>query len=386
MHRRRTHALTLVLGLMTLVGLAGVSPIVAVADAGASGRQNVRIGVIIPLTGGNAYAGEDIVNLLSILEERLNQRSKRYQYKFVVEDGHCGVGNAAAGAANKFIFVDQVKFLIVGCSGEALIAGPLAQRAGVLMFVVFGSHKDIRTLGDYVFRTFVDIERSIRRFSSYIKDRETGSIALLTEESAFTKNIESLLQQYLGSKIVYSEEFALDSSDFSTLLEKARAKNAGAIFVTAASTGTLSAIVNQAASRKIDIPFYSYLYPELAGFVEATRDRSAGLTFLGAPRLNESFSELMQVEAEFEKRYGKKQNFDLVFGAAFDAVQAMTDGIEVEGPDAAKVKEYLKTYRKPGALGTVMFDENGDIKQINFALKRIERGGKIVLIDPLNEE
>ena len=346
-------------------------------------KELVKIGVIVPLTGGQAYGGDDIAKLLAVMEDRLNRRSQKYRYKFVIEDGVCGVGGAAASIANKFISVDNIEFMITGCSGETLIAGPIAQRAGVLLFSVFSSHKDVRTLGDYVFRTFVDIDRSIKRFSAYIKDHEKGGIALLTEESAFTKNIENLLLRNLASQVVYSEEFPLDSADFSTLLEKIRSKKVGAIYLSVASQGTLVNIINQAAGRKIGLRFYSYLYPELSGFIKATGDKSAGLTFLGAPELNHESAELTATIAEFKERYGRAQNWDLVFGSAFDAVQAMTDGIEAVGADPSAVKEYLMSYNKDGALGKIEFDENGDVKHINFALKRIDSNGKIVVIDKL---
>ena len=369
---------------MTIVVLSVVSCLLSSSICLAQvNKEVVRIGAIIPLTGGQAYGGDDIAKLLSIMEDRLNRRSQKYLYQFVIEDGACGVGSAAASIANKFISVDNIKFMITGCSGETLIAGPIAQRAGALLFSVFSSHKDVRTLGDYVFRTFVDIERSIKRFSAYIKEHEAGGIALLTEESAFTKNIQNLLLQNLGSQVVFSDEFALDSADFSTLLEKARSTKAKAIFLNAASQGTLVNIINQAAGRKINVRFYSYLYPELTGFIEATGDKSIGVTFLGAPELNQASTELTTTAAEFKKRYGRAQNWDLVFGSTFDAVQALTDGIEAVGAEPVLVKEYLKTYSKEGALGKIEFDENGDVRHINFALKRIDRNGKIVVIDSL---
>ena len=346
-------------------------------------KELVKIGVIVPLTGGQAYAGDDITKLLGVMQERLNHASKKYEYQFILDDGKCGVGSAAASIANKLISVDKVKFLITGCSGETLIAGPIAQRAGVLMFAVLSSHKDVRTLGDYVFRTFVDIERSIKRFSAYINEHEKGGIAVLTEESAFTLNIEKILVENLGTRLVFSEEFPLDSADFSTLLEKVRSKNASALYLNVASQGTLVNLVNQASGRKLSVKFYSYLYPELAGFLEATGARSSGLTYLGSPELNRGSTELNAVVAEFKKRNGKGQNWDLVFGSTFDAVQAITDGIEAVGADANSVKEYLKTYSREGALGKIEFDDNGDVKHINFALKKINPNGEFTLVDKL---
>ena len=72
-------------------------------------KEIVKIGVIAPLTGGLAQRGDDITRLLKILEPQLNSQSTKYTYKFILDDGKCGVGNTATTIANKFISFDKNK-------------------------------------------------------------------------------------------------------------------------------------------------------------------------------------------------------------------------------------------------------------------------------------
>jgi ABC-type branched-subunit amino acid transport system substrate-binding protein len=156
-------------------------------------RETVKIGAIVPLIGGLARRGQDISRLFQILEPKLNAASRRFRYQFIVEDGKCGLGSDATTAAIKLINFDKVKFLITGCSGDTLQAGPIAQRTRVLTIAVLSSHPDVRKIGDCVFRTYTDAEKNLKLFSQYILQKTSGKIALLTEEGVFTYGIRDML-------------------------------------------------------------------------------------------------------------------------------------------------------------------------------------------------
>lgn len=375
--RKRAHAAAVsLLSLSIYLLLSGAS-----CFAETSGEKEfVKIGVIAPLTGAMSDVGSDIANVLPLLQEELNHSSNKYEYQFIVDDGKCGAGNAPATIVNKYIAVDKIKFLLAACSGEALQAGPIAERAGVLAFVVYGIHQDIKHLGEYIFRSYLDVEQAIQHFAKYIEAKKTP-IAVLTEEVAFAMGVKDLLEKNLGARLVLSESFAANATDFRTLLLKAKNSGAQGVFLNAMDNRTLANMVNQASDLRLGLQLYSHGMPEVAGFREATGERSNGMLFLGAPVVTTSSESYLQILSQFKDKFSRGPNFEIALMSTFDAVKSMVDGIEAVGADPARVKDYLKTYSSAGATGKIEFDENGDIKNFHFVLKRVENDGRTTVVD-----
>lgn len=347
-------------------------------------KTPIRIGVIIPLTGGLASRGEDMTGMASVLKPFLDQKSTKYTYEFIFEDGKCGVGNAPTSAAMKLININKVKFLITGCSGETLQVGPLAQRAGVLDIAVISNNPQVRELGDYVFRTFVDIDAGIKGIAERMKKNSTGKIAILTEENTFTQNMKKILLGYLGDRAGYNEDFLTDTTAVDTMLVKAKESGATGIYLNMMSEGPLANFVNHAKSLQIKVPLYTYMFPETPSFRELTGSNSDGIEFIGSPETGAGSPEYQEVFSTYLKVHQKQPVYEFGVRTFFDAVQSIVDGIESEGNDPAKVKEFLKSYSKPGALGTIEYDEVGDIKHIHYVLRKLDSLGKAVVIDHLD--
>lgn len=365
---------------MLLLGLACVAQSQPSSD---NKKEIVKIGIIAPLTGGEARRGDDIAKLIEILEPHLNQRSSRYHYQFLIEDGKCGAGSAPTTAVMKFINVDKIKFLLTGCSGETLQAGAIAQKSQVLTIAILSLHPDIRKMGDFVFRTYIDVDDSMQRFAKYLENTLQGKIALLTEENAFTFGIRDLLLQYLGAKVALSQDFPLDSADFNTLLTRVKGLGAKAVYFNVMSEGTLANLVNRAVALKLNIKLYSYGMPEAPAFRTATGSNSNGLDFLGTPVIANELPDYTAVRQEYTRRHPEGPSYDYLLRTSYDAIKSIVDGVESVGADATRVKDFLKTYKSSGALGTIQYDETGDILNTHFVVKRMLEDGSIQVIDEL---
>ena len=237
-------------------------PVLALPGASAEPqRKVVKIGVILPLTGSTATYGKDAQRAIPLLERTLNERSSRFTYQFIFEDGHCGKGSAATTAAHKLLHVDNVDGLVVGCSGEMLQVGPLAERAKTVAICFACSHPDVKNLGEYNFRTYVDIERGIENISKLMEENYGKQIAILTEENAFTMGIKKLLLKYLPDDIVFVDDFAADEADLKPLLLKAEGKGPVAYYLNPASPRAYQTLIKQMRQLGINKPVYSYHQP-----------------------------------------------------------------------------------------------------------------------------
>lgn len=353
-----------------LVATCLLLPAVCMAD---QAKEPVKIGVIGPLTGGLAKRGEDLGKLIELLEPELNSRSSKYSFSFVVGDGRCGAGNSATTLAHKFIHIDKIKFLITNCSGETLQAAPIAQREGVVTFAVLSTHQDIKNLGDYIFRTFVDIERGVENFAKHMK-KKSGKVAILTEENAFTFGIKELLMRHLGESVVFADDFPPDTADFNTLLTKIGAKGAAGVYFNVLSESTLAVLTNQSRSLGLSYDIYSYNMPEATSFIELTGQNSEGLEFIGSPRIIDASESFQMLLKTYLAKHPAGPSYEFLLRTFYDAVDLIVRGVEQEGLNPELVRDFVSSYKGQGALGDIFFDANGDVGNINYVLKRIQDG------------
>ena len=341
-------------------------------------KELVKIGLVVPLTASQADRGQDLAKAVKIFEPILNQRSKKYKYKFLIQDGKCGAGSAALNAANQLINFEKVKFLISGCSGETLQVGPLAEKSQVVDIAVLSTHQDVKTLGDYIFRTFIDIEDGFAEFAGYMSKESNQRIAVLTEENAFTFGIEKLLEKYLTDQIIFSEDYPADIADFRSLLSKVKQKNPGALYINALTERTLILIMQQARSMGINIPLYSYNMPDISSFPKLAGPLAEEVTYIGEPMTANLNKDFMEFESQFFAAFGTPI-FPFLMKTFYDAVFSLFHSIEEVGPDSTKVKNYLYKISFPGATGQVEYDSNGDIKNLSWKIKRYVDGKPVAL-------
>lgn len=342
-------------------------------------KQLVKIGVIAPLSGGLAKRGEDLGRFIEVFEPHLNSISQKYRYKFLLDDGKCGTGNSSTTIAMKMIHVDKVNFLVTGCSGETLQVAPIAEREGVVLFAVLSTHQDIKKLGKYIFRTFVDIERGVEKFSRYMSSKSDGKIAILTEENAFTFGVKELLHKHLEDRITFSDDFPVDTHDFNSLLLKVKASGAEGVYLNVMSEGTLAVLVNQLRGKGLKQQIYTYNMPEAESFRKAVGKNGEGIDFIGSPVITDSTPEFDMLLKKYLVKYPGGPSYEFLLRTFFDAVKSMVDGVDAVGTDSDAVVKFLAEYESAGALGKVSYDENGDIEDINYVRKHIT-GGEILVM------
>lgn len=336
--------------------------------------ETVKIGVILPLTGNQAVYGIDAQRAVDLLAPDGVLQRGNYNFKFILEDGQCGVGNSAVTAAHKLINVDRAKFLVVGCSGEILQAGPLAERAKVIAIGFASSHPEVSTLGDYVFRTYVDIRKAVALISDLMLKENSGRVAVITEESSFTLGIKKELLDNLGSRLAVAEDFHVDEVSFNTLLARVRTKKPSAYYLNTASPRTYLNLFKQMRELGINEPVYSYHAPADLSVLEALGERQDGVKFVATPEVDQGSPEFESFLKEYNAKYPEGAHIDALLRTSYDAIMAIMHGVEEVGPDSTKVKDFLYRVEMPGAVGMLSFEANGDVKDLNFALKQIVKG------------
>lgn len=361
-----------ILNLCLSILIIGISTTV---DAAEKIVDTLTIGVIAPLTLGNAKFGEDIKDSVEIVANKFNASlTSKHKYKIIFEDGKCGSGNAAITAANKLINIDKVDALVIGCSGEILQISDVIEKNKIPTMVVFASHPKVKHLGPHIYRVFMDLDNDIPKIAKRIKDDGRKNIAIITEELPFTMGIKTVLENELSDIISASPDYSEGSNDFRSILVKVKGSNPDALFLNAASVETLGPLVRQISELKLNLPLYSFAYPSVPTFIQNYSHFADGIIFVSPPDIVKNDAAI-EFKNQFLKQKGSGPNVPFVAASAYDGANALLYALENSAKgEPSKILDFLNSYNSEGVLGNIRFDENGDAIGINYVLKTIIDG------------
>ena len=334
-------------------------------------RQVVKIGLIFALTGPMSTFSDDIAKAIPILEEKFNSEQSQYTFKLILEDGKFGHSNSAITAAKKLVDIDKVKFIIVGSSGEVMQIADFVERNKILTVVGHASHPEVRYLGDYIFRTYVDSEKGIDLVAKDISDRGIKRVAIFTEETSFTYAIKNLLEKKLKKSIVFSSDFDLADVDFKTLIHKSKLKKPDAYYLNASTPNVFITLLKQLRAYNNDLPIYTYYLPSLEQVQKSLGNQLKGILYLDFPDISNSSEDFLLFQKKFIEINNKPQAL-FNFKTNYNAIKVVYDGIVAVGYDSQRVKDYLYNYRKESATGLLQFDQYGDVENLNLVLKQYD--------------
>lgn len=358
----------------TIIGQAKIALILSflvpflltVADS--QERQTVKVGLIYPLTGAMSAFGEDISKALPLLERRFNSAQSKYTFTLIIEDGKFGQGNAAISAAHKLVDIDQVKFLVVGSSGEILQIAPFVEAKKVLAVAGFASHPDVKNAGDYIFRTYVDIDRGMHAVVTDMASKGISRVAVISELSSFTAAALDALKKGLQEKIVFADEYAIGDDDLNAMIAKARASKPQAYYLNATTPASFVKLFRQLRRNGVEEPFYTYYTPSVKEVQNDLQDELNGTLYLDFPKVEDPSEDFTSFLAEFAGLgHAVKSPFN--FKTNYNAIRIVYDAIMEVGPDPVKARGFLYSYDRPSATGRLRFDSNGDALELNLELK-----------------
>lgn len=338
---------------------------IAVANnfSASTGKKELKIGVIVPLTGPRADAGEYTQNAIKLAKEDIEKVSEgNIEPNFILEDSKYEAP-VAVSAAQKLISIDKVKYIIGPFgSSEVLAVGPIAEKEKVLLLATAAQTEEISSLGDYVFRLIHNTKQEAPIFAKFVSEHMKGEtlpfLVLNTAVSdpyikSFTPNFE-----VSGKKIGLIEKYDAKETDFKTHLLKIKASNPADIFLVAVPKGA-GMILKQARALGMTSQFYN-IGVEGPDLVKEAGKYADGLYYSYSYDSTSNEPAVSDFYNRYKTRFGTEP--DAIAANAYDAAMLIYKCVMKDGESSDAVKRCLyqtKEYR--GAGGTFSFDENGDV-------------------------
>ena len=373
-----------VVGLVLMIpGSGGLRPASAAATV-------VKIGVDLPMSGGEAPNGVPTNNGVLLAIDEANKAGGQYQFEEVLKDDAVnGVHDPAQGAKNvQELIADRAVVGIVGSFnsnvGKATI--PITNDAGLVQISPSQTNPSLtkgpdaaalRKKPNNYFRvcTTDDIQGPVAADYAF-KELKARKMAILDDQETYGKGIADEFEKEfkkLGGTILSHDGIPKGSQDFHAILTKIKAENPDAVFFGGVTTTGGGLIRKQMPDVGLRVPYVGG-----DGIVEDEFLKVAGDAANGSYGTVASLNvEKIPAAQDFVKAYKTKFNGDVgAYSAnAYVAAKIIIDAVKAGGPDRAKVRAWianLKNYKS--VIGTFSFDRNGDTTNRIISIYQAKNG------------
>lgn len=364
---------------LTLQGIAAIALIAASGTAMAA--DAVKVGVVIPLTGGFQSNGRQINAALKTYVATHGETAGGKKVEFVVKDDASTPDNALR-ISQELVTKDRVSILTgFGNTPTALSVAQLSKRAKIPQVVMVAATSSIMDASPYMLRTSWTTpqvasvigdwvaKNGTKKFVSIVSDYGPGNDA----ETWFQKSLEAA-----GGTVVSKLKVPLANPDFAPFLQRAADEKPEAIFVFV-PTGAGAAFMKQFVERGLDksgIKLIAMADVTDDDLLNNMGDPALGVVSGGPYSANHNSPENKAFVEAFKKANdGMRPN--MVAAAAYDALDLIYKTLDKTKGDATgdTFLEAAKGAEIASPRGPIMIDPaTRDIVQ-NVYMRKVERDG-----------
>jgi branched-chain amino acid transport system substrate-binding protein len=366
------------LGRRSAFALLGASVAIAAGLAPAAAQEELRIGLIAPMTGPFAQVGADMTNGFKMYLDQVNSNFAGAKVNLIIEDSQ-GKPDTAVTKARKLILEDHVQMIVGGVlapEGYALAPVSTAEKTVYIASVPAADDLTQRQLGNYPYfiRTSWTSSQPHHPLGQWACDQGYKKIITVGADYAFGYEAVGGFQKAFedcGGKIIQKIWPPLNTKDFGPYIPTFKA-DADAVFSLMVgpmplqfpkqlrASGWTKPIIGGGTSY--DESVLPFMGDEVIGDVSALQ-YSAGLQ---TPK-NEAFVK------SFRAKYGKVPSYfsesNYTTAMMIDMVMKQTKGAW-PGPEAFIAK--MLTLKVDAPRGPVSFDDMRNPVQ-DIYIKKVEK-------------
>ena len=221
-----------------------------------SDKPVVKIGVVLPLTGDLAYAGEGMKASLEVFMEDIKSNELKNNYEFILEDNSFEPRKAIT-SANKLININDVDAILDFGSRTGLVVSPIADKNKVIHFNTCASDKTVGE-GEYnfVYSTFAEDEISML-IEKIKKEKYKNIVIIGVNELSADVAIERMLEQLTTTDIKHKVfKVNQEERNMRILIEKSKKENPD-LYVLMLFSPTVEIFMKQFREANITTPIMS---------------------------------------------------------------------------------------------------------------------------------
>ena len=328
--------------------------------------ETIKIGVILPLTGPVAMAGNQIRQGLDLAVEE----GYKEKIELIFEDSQCRPANTVT-AIQKLIELNDIS-LVLGdiCSSATLAMLPITKEYNLVIITPLSSNTKITQSDNNAYRIIYSSQQQFSYMANYVYDKlKIKNLAIVYENTDFGKEGESILKDSYKGTITISEGYDPDTNDYRTILTKVKQKNPEGIYMVSLPQ-QIGLILKQAKELELNTVFISINAVEQQVVLDIAGDAANGVIY---DFFSEGPEEIVNVfKKSFKEKFNKEPGAFEAIG--YDMGKIMLLAVKETQGDKEKIKQNIKKSSFEGATGHIEFDESGNMKERGMLIKTVKDG------------
>ncbi len=346
-------------------------------------EEVIKIGVILPLSGGLANFGETVQYGIEIAVSEYTRDHPTPKVELAFEDSQ-GDPSTAVSAFRKLTTVDEVKIVIGDLTSSATLAmAPIAQDQQVLLVSPTASVPALSKAGPYFYRVWTSDDFDGKVAAQYCKNElnyEKAAIAYINNDYGVgLKDVFAEVFSGIGGEVLLSESFETDESDFRSLLTKIKSVEPQVVYVPG-HPKEIGLFLRQAKELGVKAQFVSNVAAEDREFLDVAGDASSGLYFTApAFDIGSDDPKIVTFIEAFKTKYEFDPDIHAVKG--HDAAMVILEAVSKGARTNDEIRQYLDTTSSfAGVAGAFHFDAKGDVVAA-ASIKQYQPDGSIEILE-----
>jgi branched-chain amino acid transport system substrate-binding protein len=196
--------------------------------------EAVKIGLIVPMTGGQASTGKQLANAVQLYIKQHGDTVAGKKIEIILRDDSANP-ETTKRLAQELIVNDKVNIIAgFGITPTALAAAPLATQAKIPEIVMLAGTSIITEKSPYIVRTSFTLAQSSTIIGDWAVKNGISKVATLTTDYAPGNDALEFFRQHLaagGGEIVEAVKVPLMNPDFAPFLQRIKDARPDALFV-----------------------------------------------------------------------------------------------------------------------------------------------------------
>lgn len=332
--------------------------------------EEIKIGVILPLTGQLSKMGEMERNAMELAVNQIAIDSN-IKVQLYFEDNQSKSTNAVS-AVNKLLTVNKVDAVVTSTTGASLAVQPILEKNKKAHFA-FCMDTDISSLSQYTVRYYMGLEQEIEAILNYVNENDNHRIAVLcckipAYETLVNKFISPYFKENNNNKLVYLDYYELNQTDFRAISLQLKNQNIDDLILLGYGFEYHN-IYKQFIEQKILNTFqiiggWGFLYTELDDtLLEGTLVAGPEYVFNTTPVIDE-------FKKSYKNKYKIMPNFDAAF--AYELIYRLPT---FKLNNKTNIKETIKNISMENSVvGNYSFDMKANMILQNVGLGIYKNG------------
>jgi len=341
---------------------------------GTTYAAEVKIGVLVPTTGGQASYGQDMANAVQLAMDELNKAGGANTYTAVIGDDGCDP-QQAVNAATKLASSGIAGVVGGYCSGATIPTLKIFGDAKIPMAITAAnSTKLIPANPGNAFMINSTGNDQVAKALEVWKAKGVKALAIVNEGDAYSQDLATLAQKGFtdaGGTVPSFETVNKGEQDFSSVVTKIKAANVDAVFWTAYDDDG-GPFIKQLREGGYQGAIYVGDGSTSTNLLKLAGDASEGVFAFSSPT-----AEFLPSAKAFADAYQAKFNIaPSSYGPlTYDGMNLLADAItKAGGTDSAKVIDALAKEDYKGLAGEVTFRDDHTLARSNFIVIEAKGG------------